>query len=154
MGLKGTHEIIRLFTAIVPPVFGRKHLTEAEQGTRRPDQIPIADVLALYARDIGPTHTRPKETAGRIERLRILWGDRTFAQVNGAACRDYVRTQSTGTMARRELEDLRAAVYHHRREGLCSEVIGVVLPEKPPERDRWLDRRRSGKIAPRCMALL
>jgi hypothetical protein len=40
--------------------------------------------------------------------------------------------------ARRELEDLRAAINHHRREGLCSEVVSVVLPEKSAGRELWL----------------
>ena len=34
----------------------------------------------------------------------------------------------TAAAARRELEDLRAAINHHRREGLCSEIVSVVLP--------------------------
>jgi len=32
--------------------------------------------------------------------------------------------------ARRELEDLRSAINYHRREGLCSEIVSVVLPER------------------------
>ena len=45
--------------------------------------------------------------------------------------------------ARRELEDLRAAINHHRREGLCSEIVGVALPEKS-EPPRCLADARSG----------
>ena len=36
----------------------------------------------------------------------------------------------TAAAARRELEDLRAAINHHRREGLCSEIVSVVLPRE------------------------
>ena len=46
----------------------------------------------------------------------------------------------TAGAARRELEDLRAAINHYRREGLCSEVVSVVLPSRPPARERWLTR--------------
>src|SRR5207253_10900666 len=66
--------------------------------------------------------------------------DRTLADVNGTNCRAYVEYRTaqswrsakpaktgrasrivTAAAARRELEDLRAAINHHRREGLCSE---------------------------------
>jgi hypothetical protein len=47
--------------------------------------------------------------------------------------------------ARRELEDLRAAINHHRREGLCSEIVSVVLPEKPTGRDIWLTRSEAAR---------
>ncbi len=124
----------------------QKHLKKAAQGPRSPDQIPVADVLALYGQDIAPKHTRPKETAARIERLLAYWSDKTLAQVKGATCREYVTKRSTPTAARRELEDLRAAIYHHRREGLCSEVIEVVLPDKPEARDRWLERKEAAKL--------
>ncbi len=43
-------------------------------------------------------------------------------------------------MARKELEDLRAAINHHRREGLCSEIVEIVLPPAPTARERWLTR--------------
>ena len=48
--------------------------------------------------------------------------------------------------ARRELEDLRAAINHHRREGLCSEVISVVLPPRQPARERWLTRSEAARL--------
>lgn len=52
----------------------------------------------------------------------------------------------TEASARRELEDLRAAINHHRREGLCSEIVEVVLPEKPRARERWLTRKEAAKL--------
>ena len=42
----------------------------------------------------------------------------------------------TAAAARRELEDLRSAINHHRPEGLCSEFVSVVLPEKSASRER------------------
>src|SRR5580704_7306614 len=50
----------------------------------------------------------------------------------------YAAQRSTDAAARRELEDLRAAINHHRREGLCSQVVEVVLPPERPARERWL----------------
>ena len=44
----------------------------------------------------------------------------------------------TAAAARRELEDLRAAINHHRREGLCSEIVSVALPPRTAARERGL----------------
>ena len=49
-------------------------------------------------------------------------------------------------MARRELEDLRAAIIHHRREGLCNAIVDVVLPPKPQPRERWLTRSEAARL--------
>jgi len=100
----------------------RKHLEKASKGTRDPSQVPIADVLAFYGKGKGISQSRPKETAGRIARLLEFFGDKMLCDVNGDLCRAYVVQRSTDAAARRELEDLRAAINHHRREGLCSQV--------------------------------
>ena len=88
-----------------------------------------------------------------------------LADVNGKQCRAYVawrmaqpwkssRPDKTGhparkvsaAGARRELEDLRAAINHHRKEGLCSEVVGVALPDKGEPRDAWLTRYQAARL--------
>jgi integrase len=46
----------------------------------------------------------------------------------------------------RELEDLRAAINHHRQEGLCSEIVSVVIPEKGVARERWLTRSEAARL--------
>src|ERR1700730_1133076 len=88
-----------------------------------------------------------------------------LADVNGKTCREYVawrvgqpwksanpgQTGNTPRLvteaaARRELEDLRAAINHHRREGLCSEIVSVVLPEKPAPREQWLTRSEAARL--------
>ena len=48
---------------------------------------------------------------------------------------------------RRELEDSRAAINHHRREGLCSEIVSVVLPPRTGARERWLTRAEAARLA-------
>jgi integrase len=112
---------------------------------RHPAAVPIADVLNLYARDIAPTHARPHETAARLATLDEYFKDATLADINGRACRDYAALRPKGA-ARRELEDLRAAINHHRREGLCSEVVEVVLPQRSAGRDRWLTRSEAARL--------
>jgi integrase len=124
----------------------RKHLAQAVTEPRHPSQTPVADVLALYARDTAPRHARPKETAGRIRALLAFFGDKMLGEVNGALCRAYAAQRSTDAAARRELEDLRAAINHHRQEGLCSEIIEVVLPPERPPRERWLTRSEAARL--------
>jgi integrase len=60
--------------------------------------------------------------------------------VTGDECRAYVKQRSTPSQARRELEDLRAAINHHRQEGLHDRIVSVVLPTKGQRRERWLER--------------
>ena len=112
----------------------------AKQGARSPAHIEIADVLALYGRDVAYKHARPHETAARIERLNQWWGAKRLSAVHGPNCRAYAKFRGNAGAARRELEELRAAINHHREEGLCAEIVAVSLPEKGPSRERWCTR--------------
>ena len=132
---------------------------------RHPSEILIADVLAIYLTDVAPHHAREIETKQRILTLDSWWAERTLADVNGPNCRAYVEYRTsqpwksakpewtkraprivTAAAARRELEDLRAAINHHRREGLCSEIVSVALPEKPLPREDWLTRSEAARL--------
>jgi integrase len=132
---------------------------------RHPSEILIADVLAIYLTDVAPRHARESETKQRILTLDSWWAERTLADVNGATCRAYVEYRTsqpwksakpeftkraprmvTTAAARRELEDLRAAINHHRKEGLCSEIVSVALPEKPLPRENWLTRSEAARL--------
>ena len=109
-----------------------KHAASAKKGARDPDQIPVADVLALYGTEIAPCHARPKEAAQRLERLLAFFGGRKLAEINGNLCREFVKARSTPTAARDDLTVLRAAINHHRREGYHDRIVSVVLPKRPP----------------------
>jgi integrase len=124
----------------------RKHTAARKKSVRDPDQIPVADVLALYAADIASGHARPKETAQRIERLLIFFGDKMLAAITGELCREFARSRSTPTAAREELSVLRAAINYHRKEGHCEKIVSVVLPEKPVGRERWCTRSEAAKL--------
>jgi integrase len=124
-----------------------KHARAARQaGDRDPDQIPIADVLTLYLSDVVPKHSRPNETKGRIKALDRFFGDRMLSHITGDTCRAYAAQRSTDAAARRELEDLRAAINYHRRENLHDKIISVVLPEERPARERWLTRSEAARL--------
>ena len=124
-----------------------KHARAARQaGSRDPDQIPIADVLTLYLMDVAPNHSRPEETKGRIRELDKFFGERMLSYVTGETCRAYVAQRSTDAAARRELEDLRAAINYHRRENLHDKIVSVVLPHERVPRDRWLTRSEAARL--------
>lgn len=128
----------------------RKHVARARGGERHPHEIPVADALALYAADIVPRLARPAECAARIERLLAFFGDSVMSEINGALCRRYAERRGGATAARRELEDLRAAFNHFHREGHVRVPIGVVLPARPPSRERWLTRAEAARLVRHC----
>ena len=112
-------------------------------GDRDPSAILIADVVAIYGEDVVPKHARPKETASRLENILDFFGDKYLSYLNKATCAAYVKHRSGKAIARRELEDLRAAVRYHWEAGLCSALTPVScriaarganagLPEKRP----------------------
>jgi hypothetical protein len=124
----------------------RKYTAAAKKSSRDPDQIPVADALALYGTSIAPRHARPHETARRIERLLAFFGGRMLGEIDGELCRAYVDSRTTETAARRDLEELRAAINHHHREGRCNKVVAVALPDKSPARQNWLTRSQAAKL--------
>jgi hypothetical protein len=125
---------------------GTKYQVCRDRG-RHPAEILVLDVLNIYLADKAPEHARPDETTQRTLTLADFWQPYTLADVNGHRCREYVawrvgkpwksakpeKTKRaprlvTAAAARRELEDLRAAINHHRREGLCSEISRLSCP--------------------------
>jgi len=73
---------------------------------------------------------------GRAERLIEWWADKTLADVNGFNCRAYVDSRPSPRGARRDLQDLAAAISHHHAEGYHREEIKVPLPPAWKRRER------------------
>lgn len=127
-----------------------KHDPRAANVSRSTDQIPVSDVLGVYIREKAPKHARPWATGRRMVRLIEFFEGKTLADINGALCRDFAKQASTDAVARRDLEDLRAAINHHLREGLHDRIVSVVLPERRPSRERWLTRDEVAALLWRC----
>ncbi len=112
---------------ILAEYIAQKRLGATPRSARDPAQIPVADVISRYLRDVAvktsPASGSRSAGAGAAFVFRTTM---TLAQVNGDECRRYAAQRSTDAAARRELEDLRAAINHHRREGMCSQVVEVV----------------------------
>ncbi|MBH5388591.1 site-specific integrase [Bradyrhizobium sp. CNPSo 4019] len=131
---------------------------------RHIDDIAIADVLSIYldaqldklrgrfnvdseSEDAIPDIRKFKK---RIERLNEWWGAKMLGEVNGEACRSYAKKRGKRGGARRDLEDLRAAIGHHSVEGYHREIVKVSLPEKGRPRDKWLTRSDAAKLFWTC----
>lgn len=113
---------------------------------RDPSQVGVADVIAIYSDDVAGKHARPQETAARLGRVLEHFGAMTLAKVNKRTCGDYVKARGHRAAARRELEDLRAAIRHHWEAGLCSALTPVVLPNRGESRARWLTRGEAAAL--------
>ena len=118
-----------------------KHTKTVSVGSRDPSAIIIDDVLAKYVRDKEIDY----ETSLRIAALRKFWGGKLLSDVTGDNCRSYAKTRTNGA-ARRELEDFRSAINHHRREGLHDKIVSVVLPPKSQPRERWLTKSEAARL--------
>lgn len=124
----------------------RRYAEAIASGRRSADKIRVADVLILYLKNVVPKHADPKKTAYSVRRLTKFFSKMFLSQVNGENCRQYAAAQGSENTARRDLEELRAAINHHQREGLHTETIKVWLPEKPKPRERWLTRSEVARL--------
>lgn len=116
------------------------------RGERRLCDILIADVVSIYVRDVVPSQSNIKAALGRAERLLSWWNEKTLADVNGYNCRAYADSRSSPGGARRDLQDLAAAITHHHAEGYHREEVKVPLPPAGKRRERWLTRKELAKL--------
>jgi hypothetical protein len=97
-------------------------------------------------RDVAHKHARPSGIAARLDRILEFFGEKSLADINRKACEDYVSHRGGSPRARRELEDLRAAIRHHWEAGLCAAQTPVVLPNRGEARERWLTRTEAARL--------
>ena len=100
--------------------------------TRTPDQMPIADALAIYQRDRLPETRDPGRGNYAIRALLAFWADLTVGAIKGATCRRYAaqRQAADGTI-RRELTTLSAAIRFCEAEGHLTHAPRVTMPSRP-----------------------
>jgi integrase len=122
-----------------------KYQPARERG-RGADDVLIADVINVYLTEVAPKHAAPHETAARLDKILDFFGEKTLAVINRKLCRDYVASRPTEAAARRQLEDLRAAIRYYRQEGYSTAAPAIALPEKPVARERWLTRSEAAAL--------
>ncbi|SMC32728.1 hypothetical protein SAMN06297251_10178 [Fulvimarina manganoxydans] len=118
---------------------------EDEVRDRRAGEVRIDDVISHYAAEKASV-ARPRELGARLGRLLDYWGEMTLDEVNARTCKAYARQRSTVQAARRELEDLRAAIRLYASEGLCREIVVVWVPEKAQAREGYLTRDQAASL--------
>jgi integrase len=139
-----------------------QYITEKHEAPRRErplSQIKISDVLNIYARDVAIDLANPKKFADGADRLMDFFSEMTLEQINGELCRSYVAHRESkgftrkgnGGGARRDLQDLAAAINHHHREGLHREELRVPLPPASESRQRWLTRSEVARLVWVCL---
>ena len=124
----------------------RQHEQAATTGPRSIEKIPVADVLNIYAKQIVPNISNPHAAVHRLKRLGAFFGGKTLADINGPLCREYADQQNSDACARRDLQDLSAAIGHHLKEGLHHQIVKVWKPPARLPRERWLTRSEAARL--------
>jgi len=140
----GESEIAEAEAALADYIISKSKAPRTDN--RHPSVITIADVISIYSDDVVSKHARPGETAARLERVLDHFSSRTLDYLNARTCNEYVAARCSPSAARRELEDLRAAIRHHWKSGLCSALTPVTLPDRSPPRERWLTRHEAARL--------
>jgi integrase len=141
-----------------PPAEAEKALADYIASKYRPprtkkhiDEIDVADVLSIYFEATQERQASPAKFAKRIIRLNNFFGGRMLGEINSQLCNDYARSRRNRGGARRDLEDLRAAIRHHAKENLHDGMVHVTLPEKGLPRERWLTRSEAARLIWTCL---
>lgn len=66
--------------------------------------------------------------------------------VRAITCKAYAKFVGKDSAARRDLEDLRAAINHAFKETVIDRPVPVTLPEKAEPRERWLTREEVAQL--------
>ena len=114
------------------------------------EDIDLADVLALYDEDCRERQANKAKFDERMARLARWWGGKMLSAVTGATCRAFTKHRGNNGGSRRDLEDLRAAINHHSKEGFHRGIVRVVLPSKGLPRERWLSRDEAAALLWAC----
>lgn len=113
---------------------------------RAASEVPVAEVVANYLTVKGQSVSRPRELAQRMDAILDWWGEKTLDDVTSTNCKLYTVSRSTALQARRELEDLRAAINQAIEDKICRHAVKVTLPAKPEPREGFLERDEVAKL--------
>lgn len=140
-------------------------------GSSDPAAVRIADVLVLYSNSKDPGEDCTDidairsydDLCARVEMLLDWWGEKFITEVRKSACEEYVKWRlaqprknakseqakaqpiSVDT-ARRDLEDLRAAINAYHAEHVLTAVPVVTMPPKGEGRKEWLTRHQAARM--------
>lgn len=128
---------------------------------RAPTEVFVAEVLSLYLEEKAPKAADPSAVAARIKALVAWWGDKRLSDIKRSTCQAYVAHRITQPMAqakgpnprlvteqgaRRELEDLSAAITYYDGEHKLTVKPKLWLPEKPESPRDALTRAQAARL--------
>jgi integrase len=128
---------------------GGKH--DPTKRGRSLDQIEVADVISIYLDEVAPGQAKPHTAAARAKRLLGFFGRLSVADVTRRRCQEYAKHRGNNGGARRDLQDLGAALTYARRVGLYREVIDIWTPAAGPARSRFLTRSEVARLLWVCL---
>ena len=111
-----------------------------------PGHTDCAAVIMIYLDHRLPITPRPQELVSICERLNNFWGGKMVSKIIGDSCRAFTKQSSTDSMARHDLEILRAAVRHYRAEFGLDFEPAFTLPPKGNPRKGWLTRPMAARL--------
>jgi hypothetical protein len=133
-----------------------------ERGPSVPADVLVAEVIALYGREKAPKAADPGGVRARLEALLEWWGEKTLADVRRSQCEAYIAHRTaqpikaftksnaprnvTAQGARRELEDLSAAISYWDGEYPLTRKPKVTLPAKPEPTREALTRAQAARL--------
>jgi integrase len=156
-GVAGAEQALRDYIAA-------KWQPPSPDGQHRPGDpagVYVAEVIALYAREKAPKAPDPSAVSARLKALLSYWSDKTLAHVKRSECERYVAHRTSQTIAsaksadgrkvtaqgaRRELEDLSAAIGYWDAEHPLTRRPKVTLPAKPESPRDALTRSQAAAL--------
>jgi integrase len=116
-------------------------------GPSDPAAVLVTDLLSEYAKQREGRISAPERIAYAVLPLIDFFEGNSVADVSPQTCARYIekRNRSLGT-CRRELGVLRAAINAAYKAGRITRPVAVELPERPPPRDRWLERSEVARL--------
>ncbi|RWD62327.1 MAG: integrase [Mesorhizobium sp.] len=124
----------------------KRFLEKPTEKHRAASEVSVAEVIAHYLLVKEETVRNSKELAARAKALLAFWGDKTLDDITTTTCSAYVKQRTSQSMARRELEDLRAACRMAIADKVTRHAVTVTLPPKSKGRTNHLDRDTMAKL--------
>jgi hypothetical protein len=86
-----------------------EYLGEKHEPARGPTPL-VVDILVTYGWEHAAHIATARNSFYNLQNLGGWWDHKRLSEVNALTCRDYARSASSVSMARRDLELLRAAI--------------------------------------------
>lgn len=119
-------------------------------GPQRPDERLIADMLADYVLEHGPTVVGKETLAFSVKALLPFWDGKVVRDIREGTCRAFVAYRAKqgvkASTAGRQLAVLKASIKHDYDAGRLTEMVACWRPPEPDAKDRWLTREEAAKL--------